>query len=201
MMTRNEVAKRKVVLENIARRRSVRAFRSDAVPPELVDAILEAGNQAPSPMNRQPWRFVVVSSGHLADRVRRVALTKYKEWLSDLACSAPDRYRSFVRYRSAHDRQDDPIFYSAPLLLFVVAQGESGIASAQLVCANMMLAAVALGLGTCWISMGPRVVEDQALATAFEMQQEERIAGSLAVGYPAELPSAPGKRPPSALWL
>jgi nitroreductase len=200
-MSRDTEAKRTVVLESIARRRSVRAYRSDAVPPKLVDAVLEAGNQAPSPMNRQPWRFVVVQSGQLADRVRRVALEKYEEWLGDLACSSPDRYRSFVRYRSAHDRQDDPIFYSAPLLLFVVAQGETAIASAQLVCANMMLAAVALGLGTCWISMGPRVVEDQDLATAFGMQEEERIAGSLAMGYPAETTSAPRKRPPSILRL
>ncbi|MBS1192304.1 MAG: Nitroreductase family protein, partial [Nitrospirae bacterium] len=48
------------VIESIRKRRSIRAYDAKPVPRELVNTVIEAGNEAPSAMNSQPWRFVVV---------------------------------------------------------------------------------------------------------------------------------------------
>ena len=48
------------VIEAIRKRRSVRAYEPKPVPRDVINAIIEAGNEAPSAMNSQPWRFVVV---------------------------------------------------------------------------------------------------------------------------------------------
>ena len=48
------------MFDTINQRRSIRNFKPDAVPKELVEKILDAATKAPSAMNRQPWRFVVL---------------------------------------------------------------------------------------------------------------------------------------------
>jgi nitroreductase len=50
-------------LEAIAQRRSIRRFKADPIPDEVLQRILTAGTQAPSSKNRQPWRFLVVTHG------------------------------------------------------------------------------------------------------------------------------------------
>jgi nitroreductase len=51
------------VAEAIEKRRSIRKFKPDPVPDELINQILEAGRLAPSGTNRQPWRFQVIKEG------------------------------------------------------------------------------------------------------------------------------------------
>ena len=53
------------VAEAIEKRRSIRKFKLDPVPDELINQILEAGRLAPSGTNRQPWRFQVIKEGEL----------------------------------------------------------------------------------------------------------------------------------------
>jgi len=47
------------VIEAIKKRRSVRSYESKPIPRDIINTIIEAGNEAPSAMNSQPWRFVV----------------------------------------------------------------------------------------------------------------------------------------------
>lgn len=53
------------VIEAIKKRRSVRSYDPKPIPKNIMNAIIEAGNQAPSAMNSQPWRFVVVEDKSL----------------------------------------------------------------------------------------------------------------------------------------
>lgn len=55
------------VLETIRERRSCRLFQEDPIPRELVELILDAANHAPSPMNTQPWEFIVLAGQPLAE--------------------------------------------------------------------------------------------------------------------------------------
>ncbi|PKL51946.1 MAG: hypothetical protein CVV37_03790 [Nitrospira bacterium HGW-Nitrospira-1] len=48
------------VLESILKRRSVRSYEPKPIPKNILETIIEAGNQVPSAMNSQPWRFVVI---------------------------------------------------------------------------------------------------------------------------------------------
>src|SRR4030066_1581450 len=62
------------VTEAIRQRRSIRSFRSDPVPDDMVSEILEAARLAPSASNRQPWRFIVVTDGEEKAKLRRICL-------------------------------------------------------------------------------------------------------------------------------
>src|SRR4030066_1326922 len=62
------------VTEAIRQRRSIRSFRSDPVPDDMVSEILEAARLAPSASNRQPWRFIVVTDGGEEAKLRRICL-------------------------------------------------------------------------------------------------------------------------------
>ena len=63
-----------VVIEAIKKRRSVRSYESKPIPKDIINMIIEAGNEAPSAMNSQPWRFVVVEDKKVKEKLLRVAL-------------------------------------------------------------------------------------------------------------------------------
>ncbi len=64
------------MLEEIKTRRSVRQFTDDTVDDETIDRIIEIGTWAPSGLNNQPWKFVVIRDSQLKDEI--AAQTKYK---------------------------------------------------------------------------------------------------------------------------
>jgi nitroreductase len=111
-------------LETIETRRSIRRYRSDPIPQEDLDRILEAGRQAPSAGNRQPWRFVLVADPALRAEVARAC--NGQTWMADAAYILAG-----VGLPTAHPR-----WYAV----------DTGIALQ-----NMVLAAWSLGYGTCWI--------------------------------------------------
>jgi len=113
-----------VVLENIFRRRSVRAYDPVAIEDGVLRQILEAGRQAPSAANRQPWQFVVVR-----DPERREALAEAcngQMWLADAGVLIVG-----LGVPSVSER-----WYRVDVAIAME---------------NMILAATSFGLGTCWI--------------------------------------------------
>jgi len=116
------------VLEVIRNRRSATRFDTASVEEEKVQAILEAGRWAPSWLNRQPWKFIVVRDRLLKERISEFAPTVYKLALSE----AP------VCIVVCVDPVEDPFHYV-----------EDGAIATQ----NMALAAQSLGLGSLWIGV------------------------------------------------
>jgi iodotyrosine deiodinase len=98
-------ARVRALRDRLRRRRSVRAFSSEPVPLDLVDAAIEAAASAPSGANRQPWRFVVVRDPETKRRIREEAEAEEKEfyerratpeWLADLAPLGTDWQKPFL---------------------------------------------------------------------------------------------------------
>jgi nitroreductase len=117
--------------EAVQRRLSVRAYKPDPVPEEVLNRILEAGRLAPSAKNYQPWKFIVVK-----DPAIRQALVA--------AC----RGQGSVGLA--------PVVICGCCVIDQVWKGMGGYWSAEAVditiaLEHMMLAATAEGLGTCWI--------------------------------------------------
>lgn len=161
-------------------RRSCRSFRPEPVDPEAVERILEAGTWAPSPLNTQPWQFVVVTSLEVreavfqeAERCRAWAREKSGwEWL--------DKYRvDFVR--------------QAPVLVAVIGDPrktgvdrfqEEGNVAYQHACAaaiqNMLLAAHVLGLGSLWFTLFDRA----NLRVLLGLERERTPVGIVCLGHP-----------------
>lgn len=161
-----------VLFEIITRRRSVRSFRSDPVPDDLIDRLIEAARWAPSAGNMQPWEFYVVRD----ERTRRMLAVA--SWGQDflarapvviVVCAVPGR--SAVRY------------------------GERGIdlyclQDTALAGQNILLAAAVLGLGSCWVG----AFDEDAVSAALEAPPGLRPVGIIPVGYPGGVPHPPRRR-------
>ena len=160
------------VFEAIKKRRSVRAYTSEEVSEEDVEKLLEAARRAPSAGNIQPWEFVIVTH----------AETKRK--LSDAAL-----HQTFIE--------------EAPVVIVVcadVARSSWGYGSrgTNLYCLqdtaaaieNMLLAAQALGLATCWVG----AFREDDVAKVVNTPRNVRPVAIVPVGSPAEKPRARPKR-------
>lgn len=153
------------ILEIIKSRRSIRKFKPDAVPQELVDQVIEAGTYAASGKGLQPWIVVDVRSKEIRERLRRENAT-----LMNLPADK------------------DP-FYGAPVWLLVLGErsNPNHVYDCSLMLGNMMLAAHALGLGSCWINRAREEFDQpqwQAWLKSLGIEGDYEGVGHLALGFP-----------------
>jgi nitroreductase len=122
-------------LQAIGRRFSCRHFGPQMPTDEQLQAIALAGVQAPSGLNRQAWRVIVVKDRALMDDMEQEALATLK---------ASDA-EAFARF----EQRGGTLFYHAPCLVMLPIQaGEDGAVDCGILCQNIVLAATSLGLNT-----------------------------------------------------
>ena len=162
------------VLQAIESRRSVRRFKPDMVPAELLDQVLQAGTYAATGMGRQSPIILAVTDPKVRDQLSRM----------NAAIMGSDK---------------DP-FYGAPVVLVVLADKSrpTCVYDGSLVMGNLMLAAHSLGLGSCWIHRAKEEFESpegKALLASLGIQGDYEGIGHCILGYPeGELPQpAPRK--------
>lgn len=169
------------LLETIQSRRSVRSYKPDMVPKEIIDKIITAGTYAPTGMNRQSPIILAVTKKELRDRLSKLNA----EFMG-------------VDF--------DP-FYGAPVVLVVLADKncQTYQNDGSLVMANLMLAAHELGLGSCWIHRAKEEFESplgkEILKSLGIERDYEGIAHCL-LGYPeGELPEASPRKENYAYYI
>ena len=187
-----------VVTEAIKKRRSVRAYQSKPVPRDIVRTIIDAGNEAPSAMNSQPWRFVVIEGAEVKKKLLRAALPNARKIIEMIKESDPVRYEAITKRLS---ELPDPVYYSAPVIVFVIGSGRYANHSCPLACQNMMLAAHSIGLGSCWVGFGSMVTDDDEVKKILDLKDDETIFGPILLGYPEGYPERPPKKEPSITWI
>ena len=156
-------------------RRSVREYQDKEVPESSVKELLSAGAMAPSAMNKQPCHFIVISSqkkmGELSEKVK--SILGMEERLAQ-------------RMKS----KEDVIFYSAPLLIAIVAEkNDWAAADTSLAAQNMMLRAYDLGLGSCFIGFANSLNRDRETLRSLGMEDSQEIFCPLIFGYPKAWPA------------
>jgi nitroreductase len=157
------------VLRTIKNRRTIRRFKSDPIPDEKLQAILDAGRWAPSFSNLQPWRFLVIKDQNLKKELDKAA----RESVLHLGINeAP------VIILVCVDRRIDPLHAI-----------EAGAAATQ----NMTLAATSLGLGAGWIGIWGTEAE-ASIRKIFKLPETVRVVSLLPLGIPDESPE--GHRKP-----
>ena len=186
------------VIEAIKKRRSVRAYDAKAIPRDVINTILEAGNEAPSAMNSQPWRFVVVEDREAKKKLLGAALPQAKKITELVKDVDPERYEAI---KKRYAELPDPVYYSSPAIVFVIGSGRYAAHSCPLACENMMLAAQSLGLGSCWVGFGAMVTEDPEVRRLLELKEDDAIFGPILLGYPKGEPSRPPKKDPKVKWI
>ncbi|MDO4322593.1 MAG: nitroreductase [Lachnospiraceae bacterium] len=154
-------------LEMIRTRRSVRAYRTDAVPEELLDAVLEAGTFAPTGGGRQSPVIVAVREKNLREKLARLNA-------------------------SVMGAETDP-YYGAPVVVLVLAKAAAStcVEDGSCVLENMMLAAHAVGLSSVWVHREKEMFESEegkALLREWGLPDTLRGIGAIALGYAKEEP-------------
>ena len=188
------------VLRAISQRRSVRHFALEAPPRELVLRAIEAATHAPSGMNKQPWRFVVVAS----DKIKRQMVECVSEEIETiLKLLAGGKYTEKV---GGYLRNYATTFCNAPIVINVLYreygqviaslmarenivypenQEEAASPAMQSVSAaiqNLQLAAQSFGLATCWMT-APLFAKNQ-LHELLEVEEPWELAAVVPIGYP-----------------
>jgi nitroreductase len=175
-------------LEAIAQRRSIRKFKPDLLPEDVLHTILGAGIQAPSGKNKQPWRFVIVKEDQRPEMVRilRKGIAKAK---ADGMDPGSSEYTAKIMER-------------APVTVFVfnpdglspwqahsIDQNISELVDTQSIGAaiqNMLLAGQELGVGSLWICDVFYAYED----LSDWLGENGQMIAAVSFGYPAESPAA-----------
>lgn len=198
------------MIESVLRsRRSVRRFKPDPVPRELIVRLIEGAITAPSASNKQPWKFLIVESkpviAGLAAAVR--------EATARISAHVPEASRpAFTAYGDYFTRFEQapvvvvPIFKPLTLLsnlvdnalpaadLTAIQQMESSSAliGTSLAIENLLLLAHDLGLGASGLT-GPLVARAE-LARLLQVPASWDIAAFVALGYAAETPAATARK-------
>lgn len=152
----------RIALDLVRRRRSCRAFAPETPAREVLEEIIEAGRYAPSGMNLQRTRFFVAQG----EDVKKL---------------------SAIVSRLREDYKEKDCTYGAPVLVLVSNQEENPNAKADAGCVmeNMMLAASAVGVGSCWINQFGPLSEDGEMRGMLGLEEGEFICAALALGKPA----------------
>jgi nitroreductase len=192
-----------VIEELLRSRRSVRRFKPDPLPRELVMRLIEAAITAPSASNKQPWKFFVVESrariAAMADAVRR-ATARIK---SHIPAASQPAFASYGEYFTRFEHAPlviVPIYKSLTLLSNLVdaelgngdraaisqMEESSGLIGTSLALGNLLLVAHELGLGASGMT-GPLVARGE-LKSLLEVPDSWEIAALVPLGFPDEEP-------------
>ena len=152
------------LVDVILSRRSVRRYQKKEIPRDAMDKILEAGRQAPSAMNRQPWHFIVVTSNESKKELSKWLFTKHIK--------------------------DSPVT--------IVGCAKTGfldrkwsIIGTSIALQNMVIAAWALGIGSCWIGG----FKEDKVKQLLKIPDKWKIVALVTLGYPDKTPHVKRKKP------
>jgi len=148
-------------IDFIFQRRSIRNYSDQTVEREKIELLLKAAMAAPSAVNSQPWEFVVVTENETMDRLReRLLFGRYNAPVAIAVCGSPK-----------------------------VANNPAGkkywIQDCSAAIENILIAAVALVLGTVWIGVHPIEPTERSVRQVLNIPEDVTPLGIIYVGYPA----------------
>ncbi len=186
----------------IQARRSIRRFSDRVVSRDDLARLFEAARWAPSNHNRQPWRFLALEDKQQINRLAETVRENLAQKLKELPEVAASHIGEFTHYATC--------FANAPVLLVVLHKRPVSVSASLLVgirnpelvsgeplsvamaVQNLLLAAQALGLGTCVLT-GPLLVPE-VLVAELSLPAGHELTCLVALGHPAETPPPPRRK-------
>ncbi|MEO0072655.1 MAG: nitroreductase family protein [candidate division WOR-3 bacterium] len=150
--------------EVIKKRRSIRAYKPDQIPDEVLARILEAARLAPSAKNIQPWKFIVIKDQQLKEKL--VAACRNQTFIAQapvVICAVALKNIAFGRMGG--------YWNSYPVDVAIALE-------------HIVLAAANEGLGTCWIG----AYDEQAVKELLKIPDNVQVIALTPLGYPEEIP-------------
>ena len=174
-------------------RRSVRTYKSEPVSKEQIEMVLEAGTWAPTGMNRQPWKFIVIEDKKLIKYVSDETKLLVQQAMPPIA--------------KQFQTEADVVCYEAPVLILICTEKDKqwehvNLLDSVLAAQNMFLKAYELGLGTCYmgfvqlLNSKPDVLKKIGIPDGYEMKVP------FILGHPKTEQAAGKREQPNVLkWI
>ena len=173
-------------------RRSVRTYKDEPVSKENIEAILEAGIWAPTAMNRQPWKFIVIEN---------------KETIALVSDETKDAVQQFMPSAARQVcTKGDTICYQAPVLILICAEKDPlweqmNLIDSVLAAQNMFLKAYELGLGTCYMGFVQLLNKKPEVLKRIGVPDNYQMMVPFILGHPRAKQGAGKRNKPDTKWL
>ena len=152
------------LIDLILSRRSIRKYEKKEIPEEVLNQIFEAGQNAPSAGNKQPIRFIILKEQEI------------KKNLSG----------TFSRFL-----KDSPVVIVGCADVKALLTGKWAVVDTTIAIQNMVIAAWALGVGSCWIGS----FDEKKVKELLKIPERWKVVALLTFGYPSEQPKQRKKKP------
>jgi nitroreductase len=153
------------LLDSILSRRSIKRYKNKDIPEAVLQQILEAGRQAPSAVNRQPIRFVILTDDELKKQLPTAM------------------FNGFVK--------DSPLVIVGCANENDILTRKWAVVDTAIALQNMVIAAWILGVGSCWIG----AFNEKNVKAALKILDKWKVVAIVTFGYPAEQPKQRKKKP------
>lgn len=179
-------------LKTIYERRAVRKFKDKALEKNILEEILNAGKMAPSAINKQPWKFYILTkTDDIQEFSKEIAKAAakgiLKSGIKNIVKSASSAFH--LSHGIDFLKAKDPVFHGAPVVVFITSPKDNEWAGLDIgMCSqNMMLAAKSLGLESCPVGFG-KFVEQTTIYSKLKIPTSEKVNIALIFGYGDENP-------------
>lgn len=181
--------------EAIYTRRAVREFTAEPVDEKTLRQLIDAAIQAPSAVNQQPWVFCVVRDRALLARISCEAK-------AHMLRTSPVALLSH-HFQELLSNPGFDIFYHAPALVLISSVAESPwtVENCSLAAENLMLAARAAGLGTCWIGFAQAWLGTPEGKAVLNLSASYVPVAPIIVGHPKAAPLPVPRKEPDIHWI
>jgi len=152
-------------IDTVLSRRSIRRYEKQDIPKDVLDKILEAGRQAPSAGNKQPWHFIVLSDYDIKEKLSH---GKWNTFVKDSAVTIVGCGYIGDEYGRKWSTVDISIALQ-----------------------NMVIAAWGLGIGSCWIGD----FKEAEVKRLLNIPEDRKVIALVTFGYPAEKIESRQKKP------
>ncbi len=183
--------------EAILARRSVRSYRDAVVDRNTIGSLLEAAVRAPTAVHEEPWAFAIVQDRQLLQRLSERAKPLFAEEVRRAGVERTGH--AFNAFASP----DFNIFYDAGTLIVICARpiGPFVAADCWLAAENLMLAACAMGLGSCVIGSALPALNLPEIKAELSIPADYSAIAPIIVGHPSgATPATPRKEPLILGW-
>lgn len=183
--------------EAIKGRRSVRRFLPDPIPRDAIEKILELAQWAPSAMNRQDWRFIVVE-GDKKEALLKITATAFDHFRPVLEENFPDKPKIIEASKRFFET-----YGSAPVIILAYGghftTGMEDPCSVSCAVQNLLLAAYDAGLGAVWADSAVFYKEKEI--NELMGMEGRKLVCLVPIGYPDETPRAAPRQEGRVLWV
>lgn len=157
-------------------KRSIRQYKKDKIPNEVLEKILDSMRYAPTGSNIRGLKCLIISDDNqkkeLSDAI-----------LNALGSMMPDMYME--RLNNKRNKGLDPIFYDAPHIMIMHSSNPGDLVNSTIAITYAMLSAQTLGLGTCWIGFAQGVLSANKEIRNNIAKIPGRVHGVFIIGYPS----------------